>query len=90
MGDDPGPERMARIIAATRVVFEELRGAEAVDRRLAYALYGLACYCESEVVSWAGRGHSWRRALTDRELPALLTAVESVFSGECGDLTSDA
>jgi hypothetical protein len=47
MGEDPGPERMSRVVATMRVLFDELRGAEAIDRQLGYATFGLAYYAES-------------------------------------------
>ncbi len=90
MGDDPGAERMARLIAALRTVFDDLAGAETLDRQLAYALFALACHGESPVESWGRQGRSWRSELVEMELPTLLLAVESVLSGEWIDLDSDA
>lgn len=86
MGDDPGAERMARAIEAVRVVFANLRGAEAIDRPLAHALFGLAYHGESQLESWRRQGRDWRPALVAEEMPALAMAVASVFAGEWADL----
>lgn len=86
MGEDPGPERMARTLEAIRVLFADLRGAGAIDRRLADALFGLAYYGDLQVESWRRQGRSWRTELVDREMPALAMAVASVFADEWADL----
>jgi hypothetical protein len=82
MGDDPGQVRMDKLLEAFRVLFDELQGSRAIDRELAYALFGIAHYVEANIDSWARNGKTWRSRLIDRELPAILIAVESVFSGE--------
>ncbi len=82
MGNDPGPERFDRVLAALRVVYDSLGDSQSIDRRLAYALFGLANYAEAEISSWEARGKKWRPRLLEVELPNLLLAVESVFSGE--------
>lgn len=82
MGDDPGPDRMGKILLALRCVFEDLNGANAIDRLLAYALHCLANYSESQISSWMRQGRKWRDGLLEEELPNLLMAVESIFAGE--------
>lgn len=86
MGEDPGPERMQGVLHALRCVFEGLRGAVLIERRLAYALYALAVYSESQVESWAKQGRVWRDELLAEEIPNLIMAVESIFSGEWSEL----
>jgi len=81
MGDDPGPERMGRLIAALRVIFDQLQGATVIDRELAYALHGFAVYPDMHVSSWARQGRKWRPGLVENELPALGFAIESIFAG---------
>lgn len=82
MGDDPGPERMQRIIHDLREVFDGLNGAAAIDRELAHALFVLAVQIEAQLTSWAMQGLVWRDALFTEEYPAILLAVESIFAGE--------
>lgn len=89
MGEDPGPDRMARVVEAIRVVFDDLSGAETLDRQLAYALFGLGTYTESQVSSWIRAGRTWRDDFTAMELPALLMAVESIFADEWADPMAD-
>jgi hypothetical protein len=82
MCDDPGPERMRRLLLALRCLFEDLRGATSIDRRLAAALHGLAVYSESYSLSGSMQGYKWREGLIVDEIPALGLAVESIFAGE--------
>lgn len=86
MGEDPGPERMARALEAIRVLFADLRGAVSIDRRLADALFGLAYHGERQIESWRRQGLAWRPELVDREMPALAMAAASVFADEWADL----
>jgi hypothetical protein len=90
MGDDPGPERMQRLLDALRVQFTELGDSQTIDRQLAYALFGLANHVEANINSWITQGRKWPDRLVDRELPELLMAVESIFCGEwMGDEEDD-
>lgn len=82
MGDDPGPERFDRVLAAVRTVFDAIGNAQTIDRPLAHALFALANDVEGQVGGWMDRGMIWRSRLVDQELPNLLMAVESVFAGE--------
>jgi hypothetical protein len=80
VGDDPGAERMRRLVLALRVVFDGLAGREAVDRKLAGALYGLALYVVVPVGSGT-RSRAWRAEFVDVEVVRLGAAVESIFEG---------
>jgi hypothetical protein len=86
MGDDPGPERMKRLLEALKVVFKDLQGATAIDRRLAAGLHGLAVFSDQEISSWARQGRKWRPALVNIEAPALAMAVLSIFEDAWVDL----
>jgi hypothetical protein len=87
MGDDPGAARMENLLAALRVLCEDHKGRDAVERRLAYALHGIAVYLQRNVESWAHAGRTWRPQLVEREVPAIMMGVESVFAGEWAELT---
>lgn len=82
MGRDPGADRMERLFAAIRILFDVLHEKSAIDRGLASALHQLDVQIESQVNSWETRGKTWREALVDEEVPKLALAVESIFSDE--------
>ena len=42
MGEDPGPDRMATLLAALKILHDGLRGQTQIHRRLAYCLDCLA------------------------------------------------
>jgi len=78
-GDDPGAERMGRLLVALRVVFDGLAGREVIDRELAGALYGLALYVVVPVGSGL-RSRAWRGEFVEVEVVRLGAAVESIFA----------
>jgi hypothetical protein len=82
MGDDPGPERFARLLGTLRTLFDALKGKSQIDRTTAHALWSLGTSIEANFSSWQQNGKRWRPQLGDEELPNLLMAVESVLSGE--------
>lgn len=82
MGDDPGPERFARLLGTLRTLFDALEGKSQIDRTTAHALWVLGTSLEANLSSWQQNGKKWRPQLGDEELPNLLIAVESVLSGE--------
>jgi len=86
MGEDPGPERMGRLLEASKVIFNELQGATTIDRRLAGALHALAVFSDQKISSRARQGREWRRNLVDTEVPALSTSVLSIFEDAWVDL----
>ena len=56
MGQDPGRERVRRLNNALQELDELTRGQTVLDRRLAYALFGLAVYPDQETRSWTRAG----------------------------------
>jgi hypothetical protein len=82
MGEDPGPERMKAVIAAIKVVYENLKGQKTIDRQLALALHCLSYYTDLQLTGWTSKGIRFRDDLIDSEMPRLTCAVESVFCDE--------
>lgn len=84
-GEDPGSERMARLISALGTVFESLTGHTEINRQLAAALFTLGADVPLMVSSWASKGHIWRQEFTEQEIYKLLTTVQSIFEGRSLD-----
>ena len=89
MCDDPGPNRMRRLLRALRSIFEDLRGATVLDRHLASTLHGLAVHSDSYTLAGSMQGYGWREGLITDEVPALVRAVESIFAGEWQELHAE-
>jgi hypothetical protein len=87
--DDPGPDRMHRLVLALRRLFEDWRGVTVLDRRLASALHELAVYADRYTLSASMEGYGWRMGLIIDELPALMRAIHSVFEGTWPDLRAE-
>lgn len=81
MGQDPGRERMRRLNSVLQELEELTRGQTTLDRRLAYALFGLAVYPDQETRSWARAGREWPLELVSEELIELVIHVERIFEG---------
>jgi len=84
-GEDPGSERMQRLIAALGAVFESLAGHTEINRHLAAALFTLGADVPLMVGSWASKGHVWRPAFMEQEVYKLLTGVQNIFEGRVLD-----
>lgn len=80
MGQDPGRERMRKLIDALKELDEILSGQRTLDRRLAYAFWTIA-NVEQDLGSWAREGREWPPELTNEELIELLMSVEYLFEG---------
>jgi hypothetical protein len=78
-GDDPGPERMRRLVSALAVVFHSLSGQGVIDRKLASALFTLGSNVPLTISSLANRGHVWRKGFMEEEVYELLVGVQSIF-----------
>lgn len=78
-GDDPGPERMRRLISALAVAFHSFSGRGEIDRRLASALFTLGSNVPLTISSLANRGHVWRKGFMEEEVYELLVGVQSIF-----------
>ena len=79
-GEDPGPERMRRLLAALRVVFDAHAGKTVLDRGLAAALWAIGNTTWDKYWQWPEHRRAERPGLED-EVVELITAVESVFLG---------
>lgn len=86
MGDDPGRQRMRRLLTALHVILEEWRGVATLDRAMAHALYSLAAEADAHVASWARQGRVWREELADDEIPNIMIAVESIFADDAEEM----
>ncbi len=78
-GEDPGPERMRRLVSALAVAFHALKGRGEMDRRLAAALFTLGAHVPLTISSLANRGHVWRKGFMEDEVYELLVGVQSIF-----------
>jgi hypothetical protein len=78
-GDDPGSERMRRLVSALAVAFHSLSGRGEIDRRLASALFTLGSNVPLTISSLANRGHIWRKGFMEEEVYELLVGVQSIF-----------
>ena len=78
-GDDPGAERMRRLVSALAVVFHALGGRGEIDRRLASALFTLGSDVPLTISSLANKGHVWRKGFMEDEVYELLVGVQSIF-----------
>lgn len=79
-GKAPVPGQVTNILLALKMVFESLKGADKIDRKLIHALYLLSY--ESRQLFEAGRqaGVNWPPLLDD-DLKRISKAVESIFTG---------
>lgn len=78
-GEDPGAERMHRLVSALAVIFHSLGGRVEIDRRLASALFTLGSDVPLTISSLAGKGHLWRKGFMEDEVYQLLVGVQSIF-----------
>jgi len=78
-GEDPGTERMVRLIAALRTVFDALSKQAELERHLAAALFTLGSDLPLTISALASQGQVWRRGFMEVEVYELLMAVQSIF-----------
>ncbi|MCA1615410.1 MAG: hypothetical protein LC800_15170 [Acidobacteria bacterium] len=78
-GEDPGTERMRRLISALAVIFHLLDGRSEIDRRLASALFTLGSDVPMTISALANKGHVWRKGFMEQEVYELLVGVQSIF-----------
>jgi hypothetical protein len=78
MGRDLDPARVARLASAIRVVADDLRGTDSLDRELAASLHILGFAVSREAESWASRTKELPKAVFD-SLIDLESAVEDLF-----------
>ena len=84
-GEDPGTERMERLIAALHTVYESIAGHTEINRQLAAALFTLGADVPLMVSALANKGHVWRPHFMEQEIYKLLTSVQSIFEGRSLD-----
>src|SRR5215210_2116169 len=78
-GEDPGAERMSRLVSALAVVFHSLGGLREIDRKLASALFTLGSDVPLTISSLANKGHVWRKGFMESEVYELLVGGQSIF-----------
>ena len=78
-GEDPGAERMRRLVSALAVVFHSLNGRGEIERRLAGALFTLGSDVPLTISALANKGHVWRKGFMENEVYELLVGVQSIF-----------
>jgi hypothetical protein len=78
-GEDPGAERMRRLVSALAVVFHSLSGRGEIDRRLAAALFTLGSDVPLTISALVNKGHVWRKGFMEEEVYELLVGVQSIF-----------
>ena len=79
MGQDPGRERVAKLVRAIRVIYDQLRDEQQVSRPLAYALFAIAFTVQGHVQG-GQRSSEWPDEFVDDEQYQICLAVESVFA----------
>lgn len=78
MGDDPGSERIEKLISAIQFLSVAWEGLPTLDRRVAAALWILGECGISNYESFAAIGRKWRDGYLD-QIGRLQTAVELLF-----------
>lgn len=78
-GEDPGAERMRRLVSALQTVFQLLSGQPDLDRKLAAALFTLGSDVPLTISSLATKGRGWRKGFMEEEVYELLMGVQSIF-----------
>ena len=82
MGTIPNSERMARLLAALETVFHDLHGRQAIDRRLALALFALSFHIQGDVDGMLGRQQAIREEFVGDEMVRMFLLIESIFEDE--------
>jgi hypothetical protein len=78
-GEDPGTERMRRLISALDTIYNSLSGHVELNRGLAAALFSLGSDVPLTISALASKGHAWRRGFMEVEVYELLVGVQSIF-----------
>ncbi|WP_017318952.1 hypothetical protein [Mastigocladopsis repens] len=80
-GKPPVPGQITSILLALKVVFESLKDATVIDKKLAYALYELTIKAQQMFAAGRKVGVEWPPLLKE-DLLRIAIATESIFSGE--------
>ena len=80
MGDDPGTERMEKVIYALNVITTHTGKQHQLDRELVVATWILATEVRGNMQSWARNGLTWRSSFP-REVEELSEACHRFFMG---------
>lgn len=78
MGDDPGSQRMQRLLEAMNLTHKSLRGQQSIDRKLAGALWLLGDTLLTNYQSWAAQGRKWRDDF-EQEILEVFDLCEAIF-----------
>ncbi len=78
-GKPPLPGQATTILSALRIVFDNLKGQEQLDRNLVHALYSLAVHSPQLLSRWRSMGKVAPPLLED-DLQRIAVGVESIFS----------
>jgi hypothetical protein len=81
MGQDPGRERIKKLLEALRVLYEQSREEQHISRSLAYALFAIA-FTVQGYVQGAQRSTEWSDEFVDDEQYRICLAVQSVFANQ--------
>lgn len=84
-GEPPIPGQITSILLALKVVFEGVKDASIIDKKLAYALYLLSIRTQQLFAAGRKAGVQWSPLLL-QDLLRIATATESIFSGEWQNL----
>ncbi|MBD2773740.1 Dethiobiotin synthetase [Iningainema tapete] len=84
-GKPPVPGQITSILLALKVVFEELKDANTIDKELAYALYLLSMRTQQLFAAGYKAGVDWPPLLKE-DLLRIAIATEGVFSGNWQNL----
>ncbi|MGH8000401.1 MAG: Dethiobiotin synthetase [Brasilonema sp.] len=80
-GQAPIPGQITSILLALKVVFEGLKDATVIDKKLTYALYQLSIKTQQLFAAGRKKGIDWPPLLL-QDLLRIAIATECIFSGE--------
>jgi predicted DNA binding protein len=86
MGDDPGKERFEALLKALQSVHDEIKDNDIIEKQLAHAIFSIAFHTATQISSWINNGAEYREELTEKQLPLIEAACESIFAGEWIDV----
>lgn len=77
-GNNPGRERVNELFQALKTVEMNLRGDYVLDRKLAFALYGLTFHMSASL-------EGWEKCEWIDDYVRILNVIESIFEGDSYD-----
>jgi hypothetical protein len=79
MRDDPGPERMKRLIESLRRISEKSDNWTTLDKRLVSALHFFSFHADGLVQAWKNSGIPIRESLYYNELPTVYILIDQIY-----------